>query len=387
VKQEFAMTDSSLELNLENLDAIEHLLTESYQDSIAVRDHINLDEKITLSPEKRELLNILMDRMGGYLLEVSHIDSFLQYCDLDNSATTLSQYEGIMRCQKLCKKLKDSAREVLRWVVKAKTEFNESSCAVLDDAPLKFSSEKKSAEFIENETVITDEMMQVYQQFRDSCKGIHSDLVFMDAENMMNTAGRRLEVMIGKIMHIETEHEMNVLVDYGLFQYRKNGKNIVERYYDLHHKLYSGEKLNALIALKNARFSLLKVIKPVHEYGTAVLDPLTGETLLLIDRGIYQLAQKYQNYSVLTHYLMMSGFIMTTGASTPVNLSTTAGMKIQTIFEKLISHHSNKNVLDQASYFQYITDLFKTAIHEDVTKAVSADQLPFSYHKLRHHDG
>lgn len=386
MQQEFAMTDSSLELSLENLDTIERMLTISYQGSIAVRNNINLDEKITPSPEKRELLNILMDRMSAYLLEVSHVDSFLQYCDLDSNAITPSQNNGIMRCQKLCKNLKDSAREVLRWIVKAKAEFNESSWAVLDDAPLKFLSEKKSAKFIENETV-TDEMMQVYQQFREGYKGIHSDLIFTDAENMMNTAGRRLGVISGKTMHIETEHEMDVLVDYGLFQYRKDGKNIVERYYDLHHKLYSGEKLNALIALKNARFSFLKVIKPVHEHGTAVLDPLTNETLLLIDRGLYQVAQKYQNYSVLTHYLIMPGFIMTTGASTPVNLSTPAGMKIQAIFERLISHHRNENVLDQASYFQCITDLFKTAIHEDVAKSVSANQLPFNYHKLRHCDG
>lgn len=375
------MPESMLDLSLDNLNEIEQLLLRSYEKSMVFRNNFDFNERIEPSPEKRQMLNVIMDRMGGYVKEISHIDSFLQCCDLTDSAITADQQKGIIACQDLCKKIKDNSRDVMQWVVKVKAQFDAESCPVINDAQLNL-SEKKSAEFIENETIVTSEMMQAYDQARAIFKDIHGEVMYTDPENMISNAGRRLEVMSGKTLHVETEHEMDLLVDYGLFHYRKDGKNIVDRYVDANKKLYSGDKLNALLILKNARFSFLKVIKPVDEHGTVVFDALTSETVILIDRGIHQLAKKHENYAILTHYLVMPGFIMTTGVSTPVNLSTPDGEKMQAMFERLIAHHNSASKLDQASYFQYITDLFKTVIHENITKMVASKHLPMNHHHV-----
>ena len=375
------MPELMLDLSLDNLDEIEQLLLRSYEKSVMFLNSFDFDERIEPSPEKRQMLNVIMDRMGGYVKEISHVDSFLQGCDLTDSAITVDQQKGIIGCQALCKKIKDNSRDVMQWVVKVKAQFDTESCPVINDAQLNL-SEKKSAEFIENETTVTSEVMQAYDQARAIFKDIHSEVMYTDPENMISNAGRRLEVMSGKTLHVETEHEMDLLVDYGLFHYRKDGKNIVDRYVDANKKLYSGDKLNALLILKSARFSFLKVIKPVDEYGTVVFDALTNETLILIDRGIHQLAKKHENYAILTHYLVTPGFIMTTGVSTPVNLNTLDGAKMQTMFEKLIAHHQGERKLDQGSYFQCITDLFKTVIHENITKTVASKHLPMNHHHV-----
>lgn len=375
-----------MELTLENLDEIHNMLIISYAGANKMFESIDFDEQVLPTPEKRKLLNLLMDKMSGYLLEVSHVDSFLQYCDLKNDPLTSAQQKNILACQKLCQDLKNSADKILRWVIQMKKQFNEAACPVSGEIELDNFDDKGCAYSVQNEMEVSSSMLQTYQQFRDIFKEIHKDLLFTDPETMINTAGRRLEVMNGKQMFIETEQEMNVLIDYGLFQYRQEEKNIVQRYYNSHHDLYSGQKLNALRVLKDARFSLLRIIKPVDQHGLLVEDRLTDETLLMIDKGLHQLATSRKNYAILTHYLRATGFVMTTGASTPVSLNDVTGKKMWGIFERLIRHHHNDDFLDHKSYFQCITDLFKTAIHENVVKKVASRELPISYHQMYDRD-
>lgn len=213
-------------------------------------------------------------------------------------------------------------------------------------------------------------------------KEIHSDLILLDAEEMVNTAGRRLKVMEGKKLFLETEHEMNVFMDYCIFQYNRSGRNIAERYYDLRSSLYTGEKLAALTALKDARFSFLTVVRAADEHGVVVNDPLTGKELLMIDRGLHQLVKKDKNYAVLTHYLSLSEFVMTTGAATPVPLTSEAGKEMLAIFNKLVINNQKVQLLDEKSYKQCITELYKTVIHSDAAKIITSRGLPMNHHQL-----
>ncbi len=264
-------------------------------------------------------------------------------------------------------------------MVQTKANFNEAGCPIIDEANLNNNFGKIELSSDEDEMLMSKDLLQMYQQVRDILADIHKEIIFLDPENMVNNAGRRLEVMKGKQLFIETEHEMNVLIDYGLLQYRKDGKNIVERYYDLHYKLYPDQKLAVLHAFKQSCFSLLEIIKPVEEYGLIVYDHLTGESLLMIDRGLCKVAKTRPGYVLLTHYLRMPNFVLTTGAPTPVLLNSIVGKSMWKIFERMINHHCHEKKLDQSFYLQCITDLFKMAICENVTKAVTSRELPMNY--------
>lgn len=376
-------------LTLDNLEDIQITLTQFDDEIKAASKSVDSTLNSVPSPEKRQELNILLDQMGGCLIEVSHIHLFLQQflhsndrsCNTSTLSLTPHQQKSIRVCQELCKQIKDSAHHVLQRVVHAKEQFND--CPIIDDISPNSSSNKTHSS--SDTRIVSDDWLQLYQEVRDTLKDIHKEILFLDPENMINTAGKRLDVMSGKHLFIETEHEMNVLIDYGLFQYRKNGKNIVERYYDLHHKLYPPQKLAVLRAFKEARFSLLQIIKPVDEHGLIVYDPLMGESLLMIDKGLHKLAKSYQRYAVLTHYLRMPDFILTTGASTPVSLNSSVGQNMWQLFEALLvnDHQLNPHQQgireDRPSYRQGITDLFKMAIHEDITKLVASRELPMSY--------
>lgn len=384
-----------MNLSLDNLEEIYQLLMKVKNDADIVMQQFDFNQTVEPHSEKRPLLNILLDRTSAHLLEISHIDSFLQHCDsLDIQTLNPEQHTLLIQCQTLCQSLRASSDTVLKWVVKLKKEFNESSCPIpsvpsdigkTETQQNSLQSDDKAwgqySTGIDQDT-LEKHLVPAYHKARDILKAIHSDLIFLDPENMTHTAGRRLGVMEGKKLFIETEHEMNVFMDYGIFQYRKEGKNIVQRYFDLRHSLYSPEDLKILTAFKNARFSFLRIILSIGDHGLVVNDPLIGKNLLMIDHGLCQVAKSNQSYAILTHYICLPEFVMTTGASTPVLFTSDAGKKMQTVFNPLILHHQGQKSLDDPAYKQCITDLYKIAIHSDVTKTVTSRALPLNYHQI-----
>jgi hypothetical protein len=373
-----------MNLSLDNLGEIQQMLKQAQNEADLVLSEFDFNDQIDPSPEKRQLLNVLLESVSSHLMEVSHVDSFLKSCDLFAiKQLSHEQHTLLLNCQTLCQSLKSSSGTVLRWVLKMKKILNDASCPVQETASDENGrkTETFNAPSPSSNDHISSEMVKNYYEMRDMLKEIHNDLLYLDPNDMTSTSGRRLNVMDGRSLFIETEHEMNVFVDYCIFQYCKGGKNIVERYFDLRSSLYKGRKLDALTALKNTRFSFLKIIKPADNHGLVVHDALLDENLMMIDKGLHQVAKKNQTYSILTHYLCAPGFAMTTGASTPVLIDSEAGEKMQTIFNKLVLHHHNETLLDNKTYKQCITDLYKTAIHSDATKTVASRELPMNYHQ------
>lgn len=376
------MSESIMELCLENLDSIHQtlkIMQKSYLDELSA---FNFNENVTTSSENRDAINLLFDTTGKYLYEVSPIDSFLQYCDLNILTLTPEQLKSIMVCQQLCKDIKDSSHKALKWIAKSKERLNDSGCIAPDENITDSQPNRLSAAYQEDMISVPNAMLQARQAYSDILQEFQKDLLFVDSA-MMHVAGKRLGVVDGYKMFIETEHEMCVFLDYALLEYRKDGKNIVERYYNLNHKLYSGKKLEALLALKNAQFSFLQIIKPIHENGVVVKDLLTGETLLMINSSLYDLAKSSSDYAVLTHYIKAPGFIMIASAATPVSLSSPTGKNMWQIFERLISHSHNKVNLTTAQYYQCITDLFKIVIHDGITRKIASPMIPIDYHTMR----
>ena len=55
-------------------------------------------------------------------------------------------------------------------------------------------------------------MLALYDQTRIALKEIHMELLLLDYEQMINTAGLALEVKEGNTLFIETPHEMDTLI-------------------------------------------------------------------------------------------------------------------------------------------------------------------------------
>jgi hypothetical protein len=323
-----------MQLTLDNLEEIHRMLTVYFDKAMILIKNIDFHANITPSSQSRQSVDAIFDEMSGYLLEVSHISSFLKKYEMYEDQMIPYQQNLFIECQKLCKRIKELFDQVIKWVIQTKKYLNEKKCPMIDEGHLDNIFTQSS-----DKNVVSEDLLKAYQQVREILKDIHKEVMILDLENMINTVGRRLKLMQGKHLFIETEHEMNILCDYGLFQYQKNGKNVAEHYYDLHHKLYSSQKLAILQAYKQARFSFLEIVKPINEHGLIVYDPLKGKSFLMIDKGFYQLARKHPGYALLRHYVEMPNFILTTGASTPVLLDSVVRKNMWQIFKRLINHH------------------------------------------------
>jgi hypothetical protein len=75
-------------------------------------------------------------------------------------------------------------------------------------------------------------------------------------------------------------------------------------------------------------------------------------------------------------------FLVTTGASTPVPVHTESGLKVQRRFEAYLRLINNgKGSVKEEK--QYITDLYKICLHEDITGKVSSPLVPFGKEELK----
>lgn len=358
---------------IEQLPATEKQLRALQEELVCLQAEFQAQQPAQSTDACQIALNRQMENVGRIQFESLHLEVLLRK-DGDTGLNAEEQ-AALERCQNLCQSLRRDAKQHTATLVKVKRAWNaehtNSVPATEVREPL-LNDDSVS----EHGEMATPAQISIYDALRETIKTILPDIVVMDAENRIRTAGRRLDVMDSQTLFLETEHEMDVFMDYAMFQVKSGGKTIVERHYAVRKQAYSGDRLIALAALAKARFSLLTAIRASGDEGVIMHDPLRDEQLLFIDRGLCQIVKKQSNYAVLTHYLRLDDFAMTTGASTPICLSSNVGHAMQQTLQPLTAHQQGTMLLDERDRKQIITELYKMAIHSDAAKAVHSRQLP-----------
>lgn len=351
-----------MELSIDNLPQL-HEFLKTINDKITIAENIlKIDDNIHHTSKTRKLLNSMLDSLSKSTLEMSRIKEFIESCVyIPTDLISITQKEMVLSCQRLYQQIHTKTTKVFEWNVKLREKLNEEGYLISDEL-----ENYSSVTTADDSKISKEDLLALYDQTRNALKEIHMELLLLDYEQMINTASLALEVKEDNTLLIETPHEMNMLIDYGLFEYRKNSKNIVERYFEKNHSLYGAKKLEILTALKNARFSLLEILEPMYECGLKVRDRLINQELFLIDRGLYQSIYKTKNkYYLLSHYINMPLFSLTTGAATPILQNSAIGRAIWNIFEKMLQLENTPTVHNKtARQHKCITSIYKMVIHE-----------------------
>ena len=273
-----------MELSIENLAQLYEFLKEINHNIAVATMIVEVDDLITTPTAKtRSSLDTILDSLSEYVFNISHVEVFLRDCEyLSSDVMTIKQQKTLLSCQQLYQQIKAKIVKIFEWSVKLKERLDQEGCVISDELENFISITKTS-----DSNINKQDLLKLYDQTRNVLKEIHVELLLVDPENMINTAGYALEVKEGNTLFIETAHEMDTLIDYGLFECRKNGKNIAERYFEKNHTLYGPKKLEILTALKNARFSLLETLDPMYECGVMVRDRLDDKVLFLVDRDLH----------------------------------------------------------------------------------------------------
>lgn len=351
-----------MELSIDNLPQL-HEFLKTINDKITIAENIlQVDDTINHTSKTRKLLNSMLDSLSKSTLEMSRIKEFIESCTyIPTDLISITQKEMVLSCQKLYQQINTKTTKVFEWNIKLREKLNEEGYLIPDEL-----ENYSSVTTIDGATLSKEDLLASYDEIRSILKEIHTELLLLDYEQMINKAGLALEVKEGNNLFIETPREMDTLIDYGLFEYRKNGKNIVESYFEKNHSLYGPQNLEILTALKNARFSLLEILEPMYECGLKIKDHLINQEFFLIDRGLYQSICKTKNkYYLLTHYINMPLFAITTGAAIPILQNSTIGSAIWNIFEKMLQLEKTPIVHNKLErQYKCITNIYKIVIHE-----------------------
>ena len=220
-----------------------------------------------------------------------------------------------------------------------------------------------------------------YERIRHTLRDLHPKFMVTLTKEAIDRCARRLEISSREGLHLNTEHEMNVFFDYCLYQYYWDNSNAIYKSF----KQYTGGDADSVSLFEkaaNGYFAYLQIIEPIGDVGLVVFDLERQTEHLMIDKGLHQVAKNTQHHMIVTHVINCDNFIITTGAATPVDVTSIDGAKVHLLFESF-NRKVTSGTLDLKERRQYVTDVYKLCLHEDITAIVSSPKLPFGKEALK----
>lgn len=203
----------------------------------------------------------------------------------------------------------------------------------------------------------------------------------LDKETIQRSASRLGILQGDSSLLINTEHESKLFFDYCIYQHKQGDLSGIQRSFKTFSKLYDKERFEVFETASQGYFTYLDIIDFVGEDGLVVYDRLRDTSHLMVDNGLNKVAKSLHYYTLVTHVMDFKDFLVTTGAPTPVPVHTESGLKVQRRFEAYLRFVKNGNVSVKEEK-QYITDLYKICLHEDITGKVSSPLVPFGKEAL-----
>lgn len=157
-----------------------------------------------------------------------------------------------------------------------------------------------------------------YRRLRAVGLDLNNRLVARLSKDALYEGGRRLGILHGGTLVFETEDEASVLMDYCLYDVRKNGRNAIEQYLIDSQPEPEADEMDCLRSMQHAIYSLFVVESVERGLGVIVRDLMSQQVFLVVDLGLSSSADPGLVFaSRLLHY---DGYSMTGGAALPVGV-------------------------------------------------------------------
>jgi len=220
-----------------------------------------------------------------------------------------------------------------------------------------------------------------YRKIRQILHDLYPKFVgCLDKETIQRSASR-LGILQGNSLLINTEHETNLFFDYCICQHKQGDLCGIQRSFKTFAKSYTKEWFEVFEIASQGYFAYLDILDSVDEDGLVVYDRLRDTLHLMVDNGLNKVSKSLHYYTLVTHVMDFKDFLVTTGASTPVPVHTESGLEVQRRFEAYLRLVNNGKISIKEEK-QYITDLYKICLHEDITGKVFSPLVPFGKEEL-----
>ena len=212
-----------------------------------------------------------------------------------------------------------------------------------------------------------DDILSRYQRLRTAGWNLSSRLVKRLSKDVLEEGGRKLGILQGRTFVFETEDESSVLMDYCIYDVRRNGRNAIEQYLiDCPPDPESDEML-CLRSMQRATYSLFVVESVEHGLGVVVRDLMSHEVLLVVDIGLGRSARAGLFFA--SRMLHGDEFSRTGGAALPI--AVIPADKREALAKKLFGAGTR----DDEDHFDP-APLIRACLHEGCSSHVQYVDLP-----------
>jgi SEC-C motif len=157
-----------------------------------------------------------------------------------------------------------------------------------------------------------------YKHLRQVGLELNTRLAKSLSRDALDEGGKKLGILKGKVLTLDTEDEIAVLMDYCIHDVRQHRINAVERYLNQSSSAPDSDEWILLQALRQARYSLVIVESAEPGVGVHIRDLLRDEPLFLVDVGFSRTASV--GMVLAARIMAPEGIWMTTGAVLPVGM-------------------------------------------------------------------
>jgi len=162
-----------------------------------------------------------------------------------------------------------------------------------------------------------DEIVARYQRLRSVSRNLNHKLLERLSKEMLHEGGKKLGIFRGGTLVFDSEDDTSVLMDYCLYDVRRNGRNTVEQYLIDSLPDLESDEMVCLRAMQHAVYSLYIVESVERGLGVTVRDLRSDERLLVVDMGFASTAQP--GLVLASRMLPHDGFWITGGAALPIS--------------------------------------------------------------------
>jgi hypothetical protein len=138
-----------------------------------------------------------------------------------------------------------------------------------------------------------------------------------DVNPTFDAAAIELDLLVDGELFAELPHELSIVLDYGVFDVRLDGRNAIERYRDARHPSTSSHEGALIATMLAARCSVYAIDAIEEGVGVAVHDLVGGREAFVSDPAIAGIAE--EGLAFVARLLTLDDLTITTGISLPLD--------------------------------------------------------------------
>lgn len=211
------------------------------------------------------------------------------------------------------------------------------------------------------------ELVEKYKRFRKVNRNLNNILFRKVSQKALRKCGIKLGIMRGGTFVFEDEQNMDVLMDYCIYDYYENGQNAVTRYMDQSPPSPDSDEYAVLKAMTESFYTLVQIEHVLKGVGAQADDLLGDRSYPIIDMGLGKTGVK--GLVIATRLLPFTDFVMTSGAPIPIDPEVAAE-----IFDYINQQFGNEDgkyiTLDMQQRADLMTTIIRLCLGNNMTSHI-----------------